>query len=125
MSAATAIRQTADERREAVILAAAREFAAHDYAGTSTQDIARRVGGAQPYLFQLFGTKREMFIAAIQECFRRVTNKFEVVARETHKTTDDPGEILHAMGQTYCDLLADRYLLRLQLHAYAACDDPD
>src|SRR4051794_34555754 len=66
-----------------------------------------------------------MFIAAIQECFRRVTNKFEVVARETHKTTDDPGEILHAMGQTYCDLLADRYLLRLQLHAYAACDDPD
>src|SRR4051794_25272490 len=125
MSAPTQIRQTADERREAVILAAAREFAAHGYAGTSTQDIAKRVGVSQPYLFQLFGTKRDMFIAAIQECFRRVTSKFEVVARETRKTTEDPLVILHAMGETYCDLLADRYMLRLQLQAYAACDDPE
>src|SRR3954449_10190795 len=119
MSAATVVRQTAEERKESVVAAATREFSIRGYAGTSTQDIAKRVGVSQPYLFQLFGTKREMFIAAIQECFRRVTNKFEVVARETHKTTDDPAEILHAMGQTYCDLLADRYLLRLQLHAYA------
>src|SRR3954452_22493502 len=118
MSAATAIRQTADERREAVILAAAREFAAHDYAGTSTQDIARRVGVSQPYLFQLFGTKREMFIAAIQECFRRVTTKFESVARETRQSSDDPLVILHAMGMAYCDLLEDRDMLRLQMQAY-------
>ena len=29
------------------------------------------------------------------------------------------------MGMAYCDLLADRDMLRLQLQAYAACDDPD
>ncbi len=33
--------------------------------------------------------------------------------------------ILHAMGLAYCDLLADRDMLRLQLQAYAACDDPE
>ena len=33
--------------------------------------------------------------------------------------------ILEAMGCSYHDLLRDRDMLRLQLHAYAACDDPD
>lgn len=125
MNAATAVRQTAQERKESIVAAATREFAAHGYAGTSTQDIANRVGVSQPYLFQLFGTKREIFIAAIQECFRRVTARFESVAREARKTSDDPVDLLHAMGVAYCDLLADRDMLRLQLQAYAACDDPE
>lgn len=125
MSAATTIRQSAEERKEAVVAAATREFSMHGYAGTSTQDIAKRVGVSQPYLFQLFGTKRDMFIAAIHECFARVRSKFELVAVDTRKTTDDPLVILHAMGMAYCDLLEDRDMLRLQMQAYAACDDPD
>jgi len=122
---AVAVRQTAEERKESIVAAATHEFAARGYAGTSTQDIAKRVGVSQPYLFQLFGTKRDMFIAAIQECFNRVITKFEAVARETRKGTDEPEVILHAMGLAYCDLLADRDMLRLQMQAYAACDDPD
>ena len=125
MNAATALRQTADERREAIVAAATTEFAAHGFAGTSTQDIANRVGVSQPYLFQLFGTKRDIFIAAIRECFRRVTSRFETVARDAHKTSGDPVYLLHAMGEAYCELLTDRDMLRLQLQAYAACDDPD
>lgn len=125
MNAAVAVRKTAEERKESVVAAAVREFAARGYAATSTQDIAKRVGVSQPYLFQLFGTKRDMFIAAIQECFRRVTTKFESVARETRQTSDDPVVVLHAMGLAYCDMLVDRDMLRLQLQAYAACDDPD
>ena len=46
------------------------------------------------------------------------------VARETRKSSSDPNEILHSMGLAYCDLLADRDMLRLQMQAYAACDDP-
>jgi AcrR family transcriptional regulator len=122
---AVATRLTAEERKEAVISAATRAFAAHGYAGTSTQDIAKRVGVSQPYLFQLFGTKRDMFIAAVQECFNRVITKFEAVARETRKTTSDPMVILHAMGMAYCDLLADGDMLRMQMQSYAACDDPE
>jgi AcrR family transcriptional regulator len=122
---ATAVRLTAEERREEVIAAATHEFAIGGYAGTSTQDIAKRVGVSQPYLFQLFGTKRDIFIAAIQECFRRVTDKFESVAREARKTSEDPEYVLHSMGLAYCDLLEDRDMLRLQMQAYAACDDTE
>src|SRR4029079_18349493 len=114
-AAAVQTRLNADERRESVIIEATRELAAHGYAGTWTMDIAKRVGVSQPYLFQLFGTKRDIFIAAIQECFNRVITKFEAVARETRKGTDDPEVILHAMGLAYCDLLADRDMLRLQM----------
>ena len=33
--------------------------------------------------------------------------------------------VMKAMGQSYGPLLEDRTFLLLQIHAYAACDDPD
>jgi AcrR family transcriptional regulator len=119
------VRLNAEERKESVIVEATREFAAHGYAGTSTMAIAKRVGVSQPYLFQLFGTKKELFISAVSECFGRVRSRFEEVARQARVESADPQHILHAMGSAYCDLLRDREMLRLQLQAYAACDDPD
>ena len=118
-------RLNAEERKESVIAEATHEFAAHGYAGTSTNDIAKRVGVSQPYLFQLFGTKKELFIAAVDECYGRVRRRFEDVGRHARHESDDPEYVLHAMGQAYCELLADRDMLRLQMQAYAACDDPD
>src|SRR5207249_2794876 len=61
-------RLTAEERREAVLEAASMEFAAHGYERTSTEKIARRVGISQPYIFRLFGTKRNLFEAAVRRC---------------------------------------------------------
>jgi AcrR family transcriptional regulator len=116
-------RLTADERRTDVIAAASKEFAARGYAGTSTQAIAERAGVSQPYLFQLFGTKKDLFIAAVHACFARTRSTFEVSAKTAG--SGDPAAILEAMGCSYHDLLRDRDMLRLQLHAYAACDDPD
>jgi AcrR family transcriptional regulator len=124
MNAATA-RLTAEERRADVIAAAAKEFAVRGYAGTSTQVIARRVGVSQPYLFQLFDTKKDLFLAAVSACFARTRAAFESSAAAVRDETTDPTAILHAMGLTYVDLLRDRDMLRLQLHAYAACEDPD
>ena len=121
----TATRLTADERRADVIAAASREFAARGYAGTSTQAIAERAGVSQPYLFQLFGTKKDLFIAAVHACFDRTRSTFDVTGRESAAAGGDPTAILEAMGCSYHDLLRDRDMLRLQLHAYAACDDPD
>jgi AcrR family transcriptional regulator len=122
---AVQVRQSAEERKEAVIAEATKEFAAHGYAGTSTNDIAKRVGVSQPYLFQLFGTKKDLFIAAIGECFGRVRTRFEAVGREARQESNDAGHVLHAMGMAYCDLLADRDMLRMQMQAYVASDDPD
>lgn len=119
-------RLTADERRDEVIAAAAVEFAAGGYAGTSTGSIARRAGVSQPYLFQLFGTKKELFLAAVRDCFARTSRHFEETARAARASGTDAAGLLEPMGHAYIQLLlGDRNLLRLQLHAYAACGDPE
>ena len=124
MSAAT--RLTAEERRDEIVAAASIEFAETGYAGTSTEAIAKRSGVSQPYLFQLFGTKKELFLAAVLDCFARNQRTFEESAREGRKAGLDPNRILDQMGHAYVRLLlADRSVLRMQLQAYAACGDPE
>jgi AcrR family transcriptional regulator len=123
MSAST--RLTAEERKDEIVAAAGIEFAETGYAGTSTDAIARRAGVSQPYLFQLFGTKKELFIAAVRDCFLRTQHSFEASAKAAGPGLT-PKQILEQMGHGYVRLLlADRKILRLQLQAYAACGDTD
>jgi AcrR family transcriptional regulator len=114
----------ADERRAEVIEAAVKAFASGGLAGTSTEEIARLAGVSQPYLFRLFGTKQHLFIAAVGRSFDRIRLTFEEAAR--HPLDVHPGfnPVLASIGVAYQDLLRDHSLLRLQLHAFAACDDP-
>jgi AcrR family transcriptional regulator len=124
MTAASTPRHTADERRDEVVAAALHAFAEGGYAGTSTESIARAVGVSQPYLFQLFGTKRELFLAAVRHGFRRTRLVFHEAARRG--PDDDPScSVLELMGMAYMRLLSDTDLLRVQLQAYAACGDDD
>ena len=125
MSAATS-RMTADERRDAVVAAGIEEFASGGLVGASTDAIARRAGVSQPYVFQLFGTKKELFLAVVRRCFERTRLTFDEAAR-TFEPGKIPGRdtILDAIGASYMELLADRTLLLVQLQAYAACADPD
>jgi AcrR family transcriptional regulator len=119
-------RLTADERRDEIVAAAAIEFAGGGFAGTSAEAIARRAGVSQPYLFQLFGTKKDLFIAVVRDCFDRTGRRFKESGREARAAGLDTSGILEHMGHAYVEmLLADRNILRLQLHAYAACSDPD
>jgi AcrR family transcriptional regulator len=118
--AATTTRQTADQRRDTVVDAAMIEFGLKGLHGASTDDIARRAGISQPYLFRLFRTKRELFLASVERCFRRTEQTFRDAV-----TGDTPEQRLQSMGMAYCELLADRPKLMMQLQAYAACDDPD
>jgi AcrR family transcriptional regulator len=113
-------RMPAAERRELVLEAAIAEFAAHGLAGTSTEDVARRAGISQPYLFRLFPTKKALFLALVGQCFGRTRDAFTEAAGDL---TGD--EALEAMAHAYELLLADRTLLLMQMQAYAACDDPE
>jgi AcrR family transcriptional regulator len=117
---------TADERREAIIAASIAEFASGGLVGASTDAIAKRAGVSQPYVFQLFGTKKELFLAVVRRCFERTRLTFEEAAR-TYEPGGLPGcdTVLDAIGMSYKRLLADRGLLLVQLQAYAACADPD
>jgi AcrR family transcriptional regulator len=110
----------AEQRRELVLGEAMAAFAAHGYAGTSTEEVARRAGISQPYLFRLFPTKKALFLALVERCFRRVRDEFATAAGEL---TGE--EALMAMADAYEVLLDDRILLLLQMQAYAACEDPE
>jgi AcrR family transcriptional regulator len=113
-------RISADERREIVVGVAAEEFARRGLHGTPTQDIAEQAGISHAYLFRLFPTKVDLFVAVAQRCFQIVTEAFAKAAEGT-----EPGdERLHSMGRAYRDLLSDRTRLVVQLQSYAACDEP-
>jgi AcrR family transcriptional regulator len=118
----TSTRLSAEERRDDVLDAALIEFAERGLVGTSTEDIARRAGISQPYLFRLFGTKKALFTATVTRCFRETLEMFQRAAEGKRGE-----EALHAMGQAYTDELisGDRVRLRAQMQAYAACDDPE
>ncbi len=119
-------RMTADERRDAIVAAAMQEFATGGLVGASTEAIARRVGVSQPYVFQLFGTKKDLFIAVVRSCFARTRLAFDAAAAAWVPGADDECDTpLMAMGKAYDRLLADRTLLLVQLQAYAACSDPE
>ncbi len=101
--------------------AAIEVFADHGLSGASTDEIARRAGISQPYLFRLFRTKKELFIAAVERCFRETRELFEAAAEG--KTGE---EALAAMGEAYRQLIeSEPARLRSQLQTYAACHDPE
>jgi AcrR family transcriptional regulator len=114
-------RSTAAARRDDVLDAALVEFAEHGFEGASTEDIARRAGISQPYLFRLFGTKKELFKASVARCLREMLELFQRAAEGKRGE-----EALQAIGQAYREQLeADRVRLRAQMNAYVACDDPE
>jgi AcrR family transcriptional regulator len=121
MHTAVAIRHTAEERREEIIAAAVVRFGMTGLHGTSTETIARDVGVSQPYLFRLFGTKKELFMAAVEWGFRETLEAFRRAAAEASDTHD----AFKRMGDAYLALVSDRRYLDIQLQAYASTDDPD
>ena len=121
-------RVPAAERRDALIAAAIEEFALGGLHGTPVDRIARRVGVAQPYVFSLFPTKRDLFIAAVERGFQMVMDLFAAAAAEFKQQHADGNyereELLAWLGDSYVELLAsNRPKLMFQLQAYAACSD--
>jgi AcrR family transcriptional regulator len=118
VEATTRTRVPAAQRREQTVAIAMRHFAEGGYHGTSTEAIAVEVGVSQPYLFRLFHTKRELFLACCAACNQRVRETFRAAAAAAPAE-----ERLAAMGHAYLDLLTDKHMLRFQLQMYAACSD--
>ncbi len=120
MKAATAPRQTADARRVAVLDAATHEFGLRGLHGGSTETIARAAGISQPYLFRLFGSKKDLYLAASQRCIDELYAVFSKAA-EGHSGV----EALQAMGGAYTEIMQDHDRLMLMLKSWTSCDDPD
>ena len=118
--APTGTRRSAAERRREIIEIAIEHFALKGYNGTSTDVVAKEAGISQPYLFRLFHTKRELFLACHEVMHGRIAETFAEAARGL-----PPEERMPAMGKAYSDLLADRTSLLFQMQSYATSADPE
>ena len=119
--AAPTRRKSAAERREELLVAAMERFAESGYHGTSTEVIARDAGISHPYLFRLFRTKKELFLACDERACNKVIDAFRRAAAEAPE-----GEKLNAMGHAYTsELLPDRHALLMMMQGFAAASDPD
>jgi len=120
-------RRTADERREEVIAAAIIEFATHGLYGASTETIAERAGISQPYVLRLFGTKKALFLAAVD----RVTDQIlDVWAAGFDDGAPGfaqaaPVEKLRILGGQYIQLVREIHGLRLVLQSFSSAEDPE
>jgi AcrR family transcriptional regulator len=113
---------TAAERREVLIEAAVAAFAEHGFHGTPTTEIAKAAGISQAYLFRLFPTKSELYVAAVDRCYARLGDAMRVAAEDEGA----PGEtVLERMGHAYAALLQDPTTLRATLQAFAAASGDD
>src|SRR5919202_3275250 len=114
-------RKSATERRDEILDAPLVEFAAHGLDGGSTEAIAKAVGISQPYVFRLFGTKKQLFMATIERCLRGTLEMFHTASAGLSGE-----DALQAIGDAYTERLAtDPTYLHAQMQSYAACDDPD
>lgn len=109
-------RMSRDERREQILDAATAAFAAGGYAGTSTDQVARAAGVSQPYVVRMFGTKHDLFAEVFDRIGRRIVEAFAAVPRGP--------EAARALAEAYVRLLADRDLLLVLMHGFAAGADP-
>jgi AcrR family transcriptional regulator len=112
----TRTRLTAGERHEQLVAAAVTAFAQGGYAGTTTDQVARLAGVSQPYVIRLFGTKQALFLAAVARATDRIEQRFRDAAAERPD--------LESLGAAYDGLLAERELITVLLHGFAAAADP-
>lgn len=112
----TRTRLTAEARHEQLVAAAVTAFSHGGYAGTTTDQVARLAGVSQPYVIRLFGTKQQLFIAAVGHA----TNRIEQTFRDAAAVSPD----LASLGAAYDGLLAERELITVLLHGFTAGADP-
>jgi len=116
-------RSTADAQRARIIERAVDVFADAGYHATPVTAVATAAGVSPAYVFRLFPGKLALFIAAVEQCYARVISTMTESGKAAGDAT--PDEILEAMTLAYVDLIRDRDLIRLQVHAQSACDVPE
>lgn len=111
---------TAEQRRPTVIASAIRQFACGSYFGATVAQIADDAKISAAYFFKLFPSKESLFVAALDRCFELVE---QALADGADAASDQsPSGILYSMGGTYAELIADRSVLMMQVHAQSAAD---
>jgi AcrR family transcriptional regulator len=120
---ATRARLSAEERRAAVLEVAAQIFAKGSYHGATTAQIARSAGVTEPILYRHFASKRDLYLACLDEAWKECRAMWETAVAEE----PDPALWIGAMGQAYLaakDKRGQIALLWVQALTEAS-DDPE
>lgn len=123
MVPSTATLSTADARRDTVLNSAVLVFAQSGYLGTPITAVADHARISPAYVFKLFPSKEVLFVATLERCFQRIQAALQRGADASPDTS--PEGLLQAMGAAYAQLISDRSLLMLQVHAQSASDQPE
>ena len=91
----TAKRLTAEARRRAVLDTACRVFSRSSYRGATTAEIAREAGISEPILYRHFGSKRDLYLACLDEAW----GSFRAICEEA--LAGDPEKSLGAIADAY------------------------
>ena len=117
-------RLPAAERRAVVVETACRIFAKGSYRGCTTAQIARELGVTEPVLYRHFASKRELYLACLDEVWERVRELWEkALAREP-----DSANWIKAIGKAYLEARAAARIVLVDLWIQAlteAADDPE
>src|SRR3954452_10380970 len=92
---ATRVRLTGEERRQTVLDAATRVFSRSSYRGATTAEIAREAGISEPILYRHFGSKRDLYLACLEEAW----GSFRAICEEA--IAADPDKCLGAIADAY------------------------
>ncbi|MDX6512289.1 MAG: hypothetical protein QOE36_1793 [Gaiellaceae bacterium] len=96
----TRARMPAAERREAILGAAAAEFAKRSYRGTTTAEIAHAAGVSEPILYRHFGSKHDLYLA----CVDRAWEELRAVWVDAVADCESAEEWAGALGTAYLNL---------------------
>ncbi len=112
-------RLTADARRQAVLDTACGVFAKSSYRGATTAEIAREAGISEPILYRHFGSKRDLYLACLDEAWRSLRELAELAVAESPETC------LGAVGDAFMAKRTKLRLIDLWIQALnEAGDDP-
>jgi TetR/AcrR family transcriptional regulator len=91
-------RLPAEARRQAVLDAACTFFSRSSYRGATTAEIAREAGISEPILYRHFGSKRDLYLACLDEAWQTFREE------ATNAMAEDPAGCL--------GVIADRYMAK-------------
>jgi len=117
MTQAAPKRLAAKERRQAVLDTACRVFSRSSYRGATTAEIAREAGISEPILYRHFGSKRDLYLACLDEAWR----DFREIAEDA--ISADPKGCLGAIGDAYMAKQARIRLIDLWTQALTVASD--
>ena len=88
-------RLTAEARRQAVLDTACHVFSRSSYRGATTAEIAREAGISEPILYRHFGSKRDLYLACVDEAWA----SFRAICEGA--IAADPDKCLGAIADAY------------------------